>query len=121
MAEESLLVYARNSETYRLVRQHFDGTGIRLRATLNLGNMEAIKEMAKIGIGVGIVARWVAQRELESGELVACRINDDPPRRNWGLFRPEAKKLSMVEDTFVGICGETMRGIMQVREDFTAA
>lgn len=112
VAEESLLVYGRNSETYRLLRQHFDQAGVRLRgATLNLGSMEAIKEMAKIGIGVGLVAPWVAQREIASGELVSCRIAADPLTRTWGLFRNEAKDLSMVEETFVGICQETMRGL----------
>jgi DNA-binding transcriptional LysR family regulator len=121
VGEESLLIYARNSETYRLVRRHFDQAGVRLRATLNLGNMEAIKEMAKIGIGVGIVAPWVAQRELDSGELVACRIADDSLRRQWGLFSQEAKKLSMVEETFVGICGESVRGFERVRESAPAA
>lgn len=112
VAEESLLIYARNSETYRLLRQHFDQAGVRLRgATLNLGSMEAIKEMAKIGIGVGLVAPWVAQRELASGELVSCRIAADPLVRNWGLFRNESKELSVVEESFVGICEETMRGL----------
>jgi DNA-binding transcriptional LysR family regulator len=121
LAGETLLVYARNSETYRLVREHFEGTGLRLRAPLNLGSMEAIKEMAKIGIGVGIVAPWVAQRELESGELVGCRLTEDPPRRTWGLFRHDAKKLSAVEDAFVGICGETMRGLAGEQRGFSAA
>lgn len=114
VSEEPLLIYARNSETYRLVRRDFDRAGVRLRATLNLGNMEAIKEMAKIGIGVGIVAPWVAQRELETGELVALRIGTEPLRRQWGLFRHETKTLSLVEETFVGICEETMRGFGRI-------
>lgn len=121
VAEESLLVYARNSETYRLVRRHFEGTGIRLRAALNLGNMEAIKEMAKIGVGVGIVAPWVARQELDSGELVACRLNENPVRRIWGLFIHDGKTLSVVEDAFLGICSETMRGLVQRRRDPSAA
>lgn len=115
LAEESLLVYGRNSETYRLVRRHFASSGIRPRAALNLGDMEAIKEMAKIGVGVGIVAPWVAPRELESGDLVACRFNENPVRRTWGLFSHNGKTLSVAEDAFFGICSETMRGLVPGR------
>lgn len=121
VAEESLLVYARNSETYRLVRRHFEGAGVRLRAALNLGSMEAIKEMAKIGVGVGIVAPWVARRELESGELIACRLSENPLRRSWGLFHHDSKKRSMVEESFLGICGETVRGLAQLQKNPSAA
>lgn len=109
-AEESYLVYARKSETYRLIRSHFEKAGLRLRATLSLGSMEAIKEMAKIGIGVGIVSPWVAQAELEAGDLVQFPIWDEPPARSWGVFLHESKKLSLVEETFVGICEMVTRG-----------
>ena len=110
VGEESFLVYARRSETYRLIREHFERVGVRLRATLSLGYMEAIKEMAKVGIGVGIVAPWVAQRELESGQLVALPIRAAPLQRKWGIFHHASKNLSLVEETFVGICELTARG-----------
>ncbi len=110
LANESFLVYARASETYRLIRNHFEKAGVRLRATLSLGDMEAIKEMAKIGIGVGIVAPWVASAELEQGDLVAVPIRKEPLSRSWGAFTHESKELSLVEETFVGICEMTAQG-----------
>lgn len=109
MAEESYLVYAKASETHRLIRNHTDKAGVRLRATLSLGDMETIKEMAKIGIGVGIVAPWVAAKELEAGELVALPIRKEPLRRAWGVFTHESKEVSLVEETFVRICGRASR------------
>ena len=42
---------------------HFEGMGVKLRTTLNLGAMEAIKEMARIGIGVGIITHHGLQRK----------------------------------------------------------
>ncbi|MDP0491081.1 MAG: LysR family transcriptional regulator [Verrucomicrobiota bacterium JB023] len=101
--EESFLTYARNSETHRLIRSHFEGMGVRLRAVLNLGSMEAIKEMARVGIGVGIVSPWVARRELEAGQLVGLPVRKEPLERDWGVFTHESKKRSLVEETFVGI------------------
>ena len=109
IGRESFLIYAKKSETYRLIRNHFEGLGVKLRTTLNLGAMEAIKEMARIGIGVGIVSPWVARKELERGQLVQVPIRKEPLTREWGVFCHESKKLSLVEDTFVGICEVTAR------------
>lgn len=108
--QESYLVYARKSETYRLTREHFAKAGLRFRATLCLGSMEAIKEMAKIGIGVGIVSPWVVRTEIEAGELVHIPIWDSPPARSWGLFVHETRKLSVVEDAFVDLCETVSKG-----------
>ncbi|NNC88669.1 MAG: LysR family transcriptional regulator [Akkermansiaceae bacterium] len=116
VGDESFLVYARQSETYRLIREHFEQVGVRLRATLSLGDMEAIKEMAKLGIGVGIVAPWVARRELESGQLVALPIRDAPLQRKWGVFHHASKTLAPVEEKLVGICERTARGFATARE-----
>lgn len=113
IAKESFLVYAKNSETHRLIRAHFDSLGVKLRATLNLGSMEAIKEMAKIGIGVGIVSPWVVREELARGQLVQVPIRKEPLQRSWGAFTHESKTLSMVEDTFVGICELTARNFTE--------
>ena len=71
--------------------------------------MEAIKEMARIGIGVGIVSPWVVRKELAKGQLVQVPIRKEPLTRDWGVFCHESKKLSLVEDTFVGICEVTAR------------
>ena len=109
-AEESYLVYARKSETYRLIRAHFEDAGLRFRATLSLGSMEAIKEMAKIGIGVGIVSPWVARAEIEAGDLVSIPIWNKPPSRSWGIFIHETKSLSLIEETFIGICETVTKG-----------
>ena len=97
------IIYARASETHRLVEKHFESLGIRLRAPLVLGDMEAIKEMSKIGMGVGIVAPWVAKRELEEGTLVAIPTGAEPIGREWSIFWNTDRPLSLIEETFAGI------------------
>lgn len=100
LGREQLIVYARATETYRMVEKHFGE--IATRPPLVLGDMETIKEMAKVGVGIGIVAAWVARRELDDGSLVAVAISP-PLRREWGVYSLESKGRSMVEETFVGI------------------
>ncbi|MDB4537940.1 LysR family transcriptional regulator [Akkermansiaceae bacterium] len=101
--KESFLVYARASETYRLLKASFEESGAKLRPGLSLGDMGAIKEMAKVGIGVGIIAPWTARKEIESGELIALSLGDRQFCREWGVFSHETRQFSMVEEDFLRI------------------
>lgn len=107
--KESFLVYARASETYRLLKDSFEKSGAKLRPGLSLGDMGAIKEMAKVGIGVGIVAPWTARKEIESGELIALSLGDRQFCRDWGVFCHETRHLSMVEEDFLRISRNTTK------------
>ena len=104
VGKESFLVYARASETYRYLKSSFEEAGVRLRPSLSLGDMGAIKEMAKVGVGVGIVAPWVVKDEIAKGELVALPLGIASRRRPWGLLCHEGRQLTMVEEDFLRIC-----------------
>jgi len=101
---EQVITYGRASETNRLVMEHFKRRNLRFGTTLSLGDMEAIKAMVKIGVGVGLVAPWAALKEIERGELATVSIGGEPIRRAWGVFQNSNKKPSIVEESFVGIC-----------------
>lgn len=109
--KESFLVYARSSETYRFLKSSFTQAGVRLRPGLSLGDMGAIKEMAKVGIGVGIVARWVAQDELQNGELLSLSLPTGlaGKRRSWGVLCHANRQLTMVENDFLRLCRKVVR------------
>ena len=100
---QSFLVYARASETYRLLKESFESAGGRLRPGLSLGDMGAIKEMAKQGIGVGIVAPWVAHEEVGNGTLIPLSLGKIKHPREWGVFCHDSRQLSMVEEDFLRI------------------
>jgi len=103
LQDDSFLVYGRSSETFRLIREQVEKMGVKLRISMNLDDMEAIKEMAKIGLGVGIVAPWVAKRELDSGELKFVKCSGIDIKRDWGVYYHDLKKKTLPEATFLGI------------------
>ena len=111
VGKESFLVYARASETYRYLKKSFEDAGVRLRPSLSLGDMGAIKEMAKVGVGVGIVAPWVVKGELEKGELVSLPLGIAGKRRAWGLLCHEGRQLTMVEEDFLRIFRKVAGGL----------
>jgi len=104
MEKERFIVYSRNSYTFRLVENYFDKQGISLNSPLELGSMEAIKEMAKIGLGIAVVAPWIASEEISQGILSQRIISKPRLTREWGLFFNKGKTLSLAEETFSGIC-----------------
>ncbi len=110
---ESFLVYGRTSETYRLLKNAFEKAGAKLRPGLSLGDMGAIKQMAKVGVGVAIVARWVAQEEMRTGELVAVPLGKVNLSREWGVFCHETRQLSIVEEDFLRIYRKICQNVVR--------
>ncbi|MGE9269130.1 MAG: LysR family transcriptional regulator [Verrucomicrobiales bacterium] len=105
------IIYGRVSETVTILRRFLAEEGIKQRASMAIGNMEAIKEMTKLGMGVGVVAPWVAARELAEGSLVKIEI-DPAPRRRWGYYRRRTKTLSLPEEHFLSLLRQRMEAIM---------
>ncbi|MGI9242810.1 MAG: LysR family transcriptional regulator [Verrucomicrobiales bacterium] len=110
LAGERFIIYARRSPTYHLVTRHLSKLGLASPQLTELGNMEAIKEFSKIGMGVGVIAPWVIREELEQGQLVAITPPGDPMTRDWGIIlRGRGANLTMIGETFAGICKTASR------------
>ena len=90
---------------------------MRLRPSLSLGDMGAIKEMAKVGVGVGIVAPWVVKSEIDAGTLVAIPLGIGRRRRSWGLLCHESRQLRMVEEDFLRICRKVTKTLVDEPEE----
>ncbi|MCC5025546.1 MAG: hypothetical protein J6386_23435 [Candidatus Synoicihabitans palmerolidicus] len=68
-----------------MVTEYLSSAGVVVHNPIEMGSMEAAKELVKIGLGVGIFARWVAGKELDEGSLVALPMGEKALRRDWGL------------------------------------
>ena len=66
--------------------------------------MEATKELVKLGLGVSILAPWIARREIEEGSLVPLPLGRKKLFRRWGILQATRRRLSLAEETFVGLC-----------------
>jgi DNA-binding transcriptional LysR family regulator len=107
---ETLILYNKRSATFRFVVDYFRDDKITLVNFIELGSMEAIKELVKIGLGAGILAPWIARAELESGALVSLPLGARPLRREWGVAYLKGRRLPLGEETFVGLCRTVTEG-----------
>lgn len=102
--KQSYVLYNKNSYTFRMVRDYFNQEDMVLNTVIELGSMEAIKELVKLGLGVGILSPWIAQKEIQEKSLVALPLGRRKMKRNWGVIHWRGRRLSLAEETFLGLC-----------------
>ena len=101
---EHYILYGKGSYTFRMIEDYFREDQVVLHSQLDLGNMEAIKELVKLGLGISILAPWTARKELSEKSLVALPLGKRKLKRRWGVLHWRGRRLSLAEETFVGLC-----------------
>ena len=101
---ETLVLYNKASYTFRLVNEYLRAEHVSFGHYIELGSMDAIKELVKIGVGVGVLAPWIARAELEAGALVDFPLGRKRLRRTWGVAHLRGRRLPLGEETFIGLC-----------------
>jgi DNA-binding transcriptional LysR family regulator len=75
-----------------------------LNTVIDLGSMDAIKELVKLGLGVSIIAPWIAARELADKSVATLPLGRRKLKRQWGVVHWRNRRLTMAEETFIGLC-----------------
>src|SRR5260221_10245389 len=104
ITRQKFILYTRTSYLHEMIEQYFDSEKMVLPTSIELGNMEAIKELVKLGLGVSILAPWVAQKELAEGSLYALPLGKRKLKRRWGILFRKGQRLSFAQETFIGLC-----------------
>ena len=102
--KQSYVLYNKSSYTFRLIEDYFRQEDMVLNTVIELGSMEATKELVKLGLGVSILAPWIAQKELQEGSLVSMPLGKRKLKRNWGILHWRSRRRSLAEETFLGLC-----------------
>lgn len=67
---------------------------------IELGSMEAIKELAKIGLGIAILADWTVSKELKEGSLKKLPFGKTSIKRSWVICKQKGHTSTLMETTF---------------------
>ncbi|MDB6065711.1 MAG: Transcriptional regulator, LysR family [Pedosphaera sp.] len=98
------ILYSKQSVTFRLIEAYFRREEMVLNTIIQVGSMEATKELVKLGLGVSILAPWIAKKELEEGSLKALPLGRRKLQRRWGVLHLRGKRPNLAEETFIGLC-----------------
>ena len=104
LAKQRMVFYSRNSSTFRIVDRFFVRMKTPLPDWIELGSMEAIKELVKLGLGVSLMAKWICRNELAQKSLVWLPAPGGKLARTWCIAYQAGHKLSIAEQTFIGLC-----------------
>ena len=83
LAAENLIVAPVPNGQSRLAAELFAPQGLAPRSIVRIPHTEAILEMARSGLGVGILPRWSAETYLAAGLVHAVRITRNGLQRDW--------------------------------------
>ncbi|MBU6399649.1 MAG: LysR family transcriptional regulator substrate-binding protein, partial [Verrucomicrobia bacterium] len=111
---QNYILYNKASYTFGLVEDYFRDEDMVLNTVIELGSMEAIKELVKLGLGVSILAPWVSQAEFQQGTLVSLPLGRRKLRRRWGILHWRSRRLSLTEETFVTLCRKAIGDLAPV-------
>jgi len=108
---QQFILYGKGSHTAELIRRYFAEEDVALQSTTDMGSIEAIKELVKLGLGVSILAPWTFRQDLAAGIVASMPLGRRKLRRQWGVLYAKHKSLSLVEETFVGLCRQASAGL----------
>ncbi len=101
---QNYILYSKSSITFLLIEDYFRREGMVLNTIIEAGSMEATKELVKLGLGISVLAPWIAKKEIEEGSLVALPLGRKKLQRRWGILHWRGKRLTLAEETFIGLC-----------------
>ncbi len=100
LAGESFLLREEGSGTRATAERFLTEAGVSLRPTMELGSNSAVVEAVAHGLGIAVISRRAAQRDMEAGRLVTLDVEGFPLVRHWHLAWRRGPRLSPAAEAF---------------------
>ena len=84
---------------------------------MEIADVEAIKELVKLDLGVAVLAPWTVDKELVRGTLCMRPLGPKPLRRQWAIVSLAGRRWNLAEETFSRLCGAMAAGLRMDRRD----
>lgn len=98
------LLYRRDSVTFRRAEDFFLQSGVKLNSYVEISSFDIMKQLARLGLGVAMMAPWVAAKEIKEGSLEAIPTPKFRIDRQWVIVQQESREIRQSEQTFIGLC-----------------
>jgi DNA-binding transcriptional LysR family regulator len=109
-AREPIVLFDRGSSYYAMIHDLFRKASVIPNVAMELDSLEATKRMVEEGMGIALVPRVTAERELAGGTLVEVDLTDIPPiKRPISLIVRRNRKRSRTVQAFVDMMTEAYR------------
>src|SRR5262249_52173670 len=117
---QPLILYQRSSLSARLVDDFFRDLDLVPSAIMEVGSIEAMKELVKLNLGVAVLAPWTAEKELARKSLKMRPLGGKPLTRHWVIYYLAGRRLNLAEENFCKLCRHHAAGMRRDRKDIPA-
>ncbi|MBZ0156133.1 MAG: LysR family transcriptional regulator [Alphaproteobacteria bacterium] len=104
ITKEPFIIREEGSGTRQIIEKYLASHSIKIsdmRVSLVLGGTESIKEAVESGMGISIVSRWAARKELRYGTLRMITPKEEKILRDFSLIMPKNAVISHAVDEFL--------------------
>ncbi len=117
---QPLILYQRSSLTARMVNDFFRSLDLVPSAIMEIGSIEAIKELVKLNLGVSVLSPWTVDDELVRNTLKMRPLGSKPLTRHWVILSLTGRRLTWAEEQFCKLCRQHAQGMRLDRKDASA-
>ena len=101
LKEYPLIVMDKNTVARQAFESFLGRVGVELKPSIEVGSWDLMKRLVCRGMGVGVIPREYATRQLESGELFEVETDPVLPARAVGLLLPKDRSVSYALHSFL--------------------
>ena len=104
VAKEPFIFREEGSGTRQMIEKYLIKHGISpqsIKIVFIMGSTESIKSAVEEGLGVSIVSKWAAKKEIRYGTLKTASLKEDRFMRDFSLLYRKAKDTSFTLDKFL--------------------
>ncbi len=104
ITKEPFILREEGSGTRQMIEKYLLSHGINtsnMRIAIVLGSTESIKEAVENGMGISIVSKWAAKKEVKYGSLKVITPKEEKILRNFSLILPKNAVQSYAVDDFL--------------------
>lgn len=103
LAQYPLLMLEKNSTTRRFFDSFLQQRGLNLKPEIELGSIDLLIELAKIGMGIAFVSQEYLEKELTQGDIFLVKTREKFPPRYLGLITNNRIPLPLAAQKFVDL------------------
>ncbi|WP_456415408.1 LysR family transcriptional regulator [Thiolapillus sp.] len=106
LAKERFLLREPGSGTRLAMDKLFAAQRLTLEPYMELGSIEAIKQVVMAGLGISVMSQHNLRLELDGRKMCILDVKGFPLRRHWFAVHASGRKLSLVAQTFLDFIRE---------------
>lgn len=96
-----LLMLEKNTTTRVFIDALLEKKGVHITPEIELGSVDLLIELAKIGLGISFVVKDYVEKELAGKDLFILNINEEIPKRHLGIMTNKNVPVPVAAQKFI--------------------